>query len=134
MYALDRVCFTAPFRFSLAMLRRLFTSPGQWTLLAAMPDGSLVGFVMVELGEPSYLSTLDVDPRLRRSGVGTRLIQAAERYAVGQGSTAMALHVSTGNEGAVRFYEARGYVRLGLERRFYGRGLDAFLYGRRLRA
>jgi ribosomal-protein-alanine N-acetyltransferase len=42
------------------------------------------------------------------------------------------LHVFTGNEGAVRFYERLGYERIGIKPRFYGRGLDAFVYRKTL--
>jgi [ribosomal protein S18]-alanine N-acetyltransferase len=46
----------------------------------------------------------------------------------------MALHVFSGNTGAMRFYEKLGYDRIGMERGFYGRGLDALLYRKEVEA
>jgi ribosomal protein S18 acetylase RimI-like enzyme len=46
----------------------------------------------------------------------------------------MALHVSVENEGAMRFYEGMGYVRVGRVKGFYGRGMDGWAYGRGLRS
>jgi ribosomal-protein-alanine N-acetyltransferase len=41
----------------------------------------------------------------------------------------MELHVFTGNEAAICFYERLGYERVGVRRRFYGgAGLDAYVY------
>ena len=44
----------------------------------------------------------------------------------------MTLHVFTGNEGAIRFYEHEGYVLKGKARNFYGSGMDALMYGKAL--
>jgi ribosomal-protein-alanine N-acetyltransferase len=48
------------------------------------------------------------------------------------GGAAMALHVYTENAEAMRFYESMGYGRVGRVEGFYGRGLDALLYRKRL--
>jgi ribosomal-protein-alanine N-acetyltransferase len=45
----------------------------------------------------------------------------------------MELHVFTGNEAAIRFYERLRYERIAMRRRFYGgEGLDAFVYRKEL--
>jgi ribosomal-protein-alanine N-acetyltransferase len=48
------------------------------------------------------------------------------------GAKGMELHVSVENEGAVRFYEGMGYGRVGVAEGFYGKGRDAWVYGRGL--
>jgi ribosomal protein S18 acetylase RimI-like enzyme len=50
------------------------------------------------------------------------------------GSLGMELHVSTGNLGAIAFYERIGYARVGMVEGFYGRGLDALVYVKRFAA
>ncbi len=77
-----------------------------------------------------YVVTLDVEESWRRRGLARRLMAEAERKVRTAGGTAMALHVFPGNAGAVRFYEAIGYGRLGTAEGFYGRGLDALVYGK----
>ena len=57
------------------------------------------------------------------------MMEVVEAQARSGGAVVMDLHVWTGNEGAIRFYEGRGYGRLGAVKRFYGAaGLDAFVY------
>jgi ribosomal protein S18 acetylase RimI-like enzyme len=46
------------------------------------------------------------------------------------GARGMELHVSVENAGAIGFYEGMGYARVGRVKRFYGRGGDAWVYGR----
>ena len=47
-------------------------------------------------------------------------MEAAEVRARAAGAGVVGLHVFTGNEGAVGFYEGRGYVRVGVVPGFYG--------------
>jgi aminoglycoside 6'-N-acetyltransferase I len=68
-------------------------------IVAARPDGELVGFVEVSLREQAegcstrpvgYLEGWYVEPEHRRSGVGRRLVEAAEVWAFGRGCQEMA--------------------------------------------
>jgi [ribosomal protein S18]-alanine N-acetyltransferase len=61
------------------------------------------------------------------------LMDEGERQARAGGAEVMDLHVWTENEGAIKFYERRGYERMGVRKGFYGRvGLDAFVYRKML--
>ena len=137
--ALDAVCFTPPFRFSRPMMRRSAEARNALVRLAheTSPEGAegcLVGFCIVHLGRGSgvrklgYVVTLDVDPRRRGEGLARHLMHSLEGLAQEQGALAMTLHVSVGNEPAIRLYERLGYVRVRVEVQFYGEGGDAFLY------
>ena len=56
-------------------------------------------------------------------------MEDVEKQARAAGAEEMDLHVWTGNEGAIEFYEGRGYRPVELVKRFYGAaGLDAFVY------
>ncbi len=127
MYALDRICFDARFRFSLRAMREFAEEPGAFVRIAEQ-DGSLLGFVVAQ-PEPEgvYLVTLDVAPEHRRQGIAGTLVAQVEAFAADLGE-AVLLHVFTENLPAIGFYERRGYVRLGLIAHFYGHGLDAFVY------
>jgi ribosomal-protein-alanine N-acetyltransferase len=130
MYALDLVCFEPPFRFSRRAMRGFAEAQGAISVLAEAA-GNLAGFCIVQMEEQvGYVVTLDVAAAWRRRGLARRLIAEAETKMRAAGGTAMAIHVFPGNVGAVRFYEAIGYGRLGTVEGFYGRNLDALAYGK----
>jgi [ribosomal protein S18]-alanine N-acetyltransferase len=130
MYALDLACFEPPFRFSRRAMRGFAEAKGAISVLAEA-DGELTGFCIVQMEERvGYVVTLDVAIIWRRRGLARLLMAEAETKVRAAGGTAMALHVFPENAGAVRFYEAIGYGRLGMVEGFYGRGLDALAYGK----
>jgi ribosomal-protein-alanine N-acetyltransferase len=132
MYALDLVCFDPAFRFSRRAMRRFAEARGATTVVAEA-EGELVGFCIVQMEERvGYVVTLDVAPVWRRRGLARRLMAESEARAAAAGALAMELHAFTGNEGAMRFYEGIGYGRVGRVEGFYGRGLDALVYAKRL--
>ena len=132
--ALDEACFEVEFRFSRESMRRFVTRRGAISLIAETDGGEIAGFVIVHLekGARGYVVTLDVGEGWRRRGLAGTLMEAAEARARAAGAGVMGLHVFTGNEGAVRFYEGRGYARGGVVRGFYGRVGDAYVYRKEL--
>jgi [ribosomal protein S18]-alanine N-acetyltransferase len=134
MWALDITCFEPVFRFSRQAMRGFAESRGALTVLAEFDD-ELIGFCIAQMEDQiAYVVTLDVAPAWRRQGLARRLMDELEHKAGGAGAVAMALHVFSGNTGAMRFYEKLGYDRIGMERGFYGRGLDALLYRKEVEA
>ena len=57
-----------------------------------------------------YLQAVAVDPEQRGAGVGSELLDHAERTAVAAGAGRFVLDVATDNEGARRLYERRGMI------------------------
>src|ERR1035437_2143957 len=132
MYALDVVCFDLVFQFSRRAMRYFAEARRAVTVLAES-DGELVGFCIAEIDEEiGYVVTLDVAPAWRRKGLAQRLMAEVEAKAQAAGAVGMALHVFKGNVGAMQFYEGIGYGRVGMVEGFYGRGLDALAYRKRL--
>jgi ribosomal-protein-alanine N-acetyltransferase len=138
MFRLDEACFAKEFRFDRESMRSFAEAQNAVTIVAEGVEGEVVGFVIAhtELRAETmqgYVVTLDVAERYRRKGLAKRLMQEAEIRVAAEGAEWMDLHVFTGNERAIRFYERLGYVRIGLSRRFYGKaGLDASRYRKRL--
>ncbi len=142
MFALDEVCFDAPFRFSSGMMRRMASMKNaivQLVCEAGSPEACddsrehLLGFCIVHLdrrktGVFGYVVTLDVDPAARRQGIAAMLMQITEEAAAAGGATAMRLHVYAGNPRAIRLYERSGYMLARAAKDFYGPGLDALVY------
>jgi ribosomal-protein-alanine N-acetyltransferase len=132
IYALDVVCFAPPFRFSRGAMRSFAEAAGAMTVLAEARD-ELAGFCIVQLEkQTAYVVTLDVAPAWRRRGLARRLMAELESKARAAGATGMALHVFTGNTGAIQFYESVDYNRAGRAEDFYGRGLDALVYRKKV--
>ena len=133
MHALDLVCFEPEFQFNRRAMRSFAEAPGAVAMLAEA-DGTLAGFCIAQMEEQTgYLVTLDVAPAWRRRSLARRLMVQVETQVQSAGATEMTLHVFKGNAGAIRFYEEIGYGRVGMAENFYGRGLNALVYRKRLK-
>lgn len=96
-------------------------------LLVARAGGEIVGFVMFGLEQRLYrvstvrgiVHNLYVRPAHRDGGIGTALLESAERRLVDAGADAISLEALAANEAARRFYERHGYAphRIALEKR-----------------
>lgn len=76
--------------------------------------GALCGCVYVELrGERSYLGLLSVDPLHQKSGLGSKLIDAAEDYGAKAGSRLMDLQIVNLRKELPDFYHRKGYIETG---------------------
>lgn len=84
--------------------------------LLSEEDGALRGVVYVEMrGDRSYLGLLSVDPSLQKSGLGRRLMAAAEEFAREMGSHHMDLTVVNLRTELPPFYRKLGYTEDGTE-------------------
>jgi N-acetylglutamate synthase-like GNAT family acetyltransferase len=82
--------------------------------LLAEDNGKLVGCVYVELrGERSYLGLLAVDPDCQQSGLGSFLMNEAEKYCRENGSRVMDIYIVNLRKELPVFYQRRGYVETG---------------------
>jgi len=79
-------------------------------------NGSLAGVVYVEMrGERGYFGLLSVEPTLQKSGVGRRLIAAAEEFAREMGAHHMDITVVNLRTELPPFYRKLGYTENGTE-------------------
>jgi len=128
MYALDVACFQPPFRFTRGMMRRFAEAKNARVAIAENND-LITAFGILHVEESiGYVVTLDVAPAWRRQGVANLLMDEMERTAQAAGCTAVVLHVYTGNESAIQFYERRRYALVETDEGFYGPGVDALVY------
>lgn len=132
MVALDASCFDVPFRFSREAMRRFAEADNAWVILAEDGQG-LAGFCIVHrersVGPPiGYVVTIDVAERSRCQGIGERMLSDAETWVRSWKCVGMMLHVFVRNERALHFYEQLRYRRVGLQKGFYGPGVDAAMY------
>jgi len=132
LYALDVACFDGVFQFSRATMR--WAVSRQKSLVVVADESGVVAFVVVhvERGGVGYVVTLDVAEEWRGKGIASELMQRVEGEAREAGCAEMVLHVSTGNAGAISFYERIGYLRTGIAKAFYGVGGDGWVYRKTL--
>jgi [ribosomal protein S18]-alanine N-acetyltransferase len=138
MFQLDQECFSTEFRFDRESIQMFAEEQDAVVRVAEKVGAEIVGFVIVHMeraakGGRGYVVTLDVDSDYRGRGIARSLMEQAEARVAAAGERLMELHVFTGNEGAIRFYERLGYERIAVRQSFYGKaGLDAFVYRKKL--
>lgn len=94
-------------------IRELF---GTGNFLVAEDGNDLAGCVYVERrGERAYVGMLSIDPARQRSGLGSRLMAAAEDHACKLGCHVMDLRIVNLRQELPDFYRRLGYVETGTE-------------------
>jgi [ribosomal protein S18]-alanine N-acetyltransferase len=100
--------------------------------VGAFVDGvGLVGYAgMSVVDREADVHTIGVDPAWQRQGIGRALLNALLTKA-DDARAAVFLEVRTDNEAAIGLYEAHGFRRIGLRRRYYQpSGADAYTMAR----
>lgn len=107
--------------------------------LVARDRSLIVGFAIARvLVDDAELLLIAVSPDARRGGVATTLLNELAAKLCDVGKTPLHLEVRASNEGAIRFYEARGFFRSGVRKNYYPNGVlgnqreDAILMQRKL--
>jgi ribosomal protein S18 acetylase RimI-like enzyme len=102
---------TRPWNDPLVDARLALSNPTS-TILAARDDDRLLATVMVGFdGHRAWVYYLAAAASERRSGLGRRMMQAAEEWARDLGAPKIELMVRDTNKAAAGFYEALGYKR-----------------------
>jgi len=71
-------------------------------------------------------------PEARRGGIGSALLEAAERRLIDSGASSVALETAVNNATALRFYKQKGYFVETTAPRYYSNQLDAFVMKKEL--
>ena len=100
--------------------------------LKAVEVGEMIGFIA---GDPRqsngavWIAMIAVDPRYRRRGVGSALMEACEQQV---GLPVMKLTVRISNQGAINMYEKLGYHTSDVWRAYYRDGEDGLVMSKKL--
>lgn len=132
--AIDRLSFPLPWS-ELSFRSDLTTNPAAHLLVAEQKLAAgrriagYAGYWLVV--DEAHLSTLAVEPGLRRRGLGERILREAMRHAARQGAEMMTLEVRASNEAARRLYAKLGFRDVGRRPHYYKDNLeDAILMTR----
>ncbi|HXZ79790.1 MAG TPA: N-acetyltransferase [Terriglobales bacterium] len=150
LWRLDQECFVRGISYSKKELGWYMKMKGAFTLVAEpeiakeKPSGEgqegrraaaeVAGFIVAQdLGKGmGHVVTIDVQPQLRRTGVGLKLMQAAEQRLQGEGCHTIYLETAVDNDNAIRFYKRLSYFVLKVIPRYYLNRIDALLLAKRL--
>lgn len=128
---MDQECFGPGIAYSKQELKSFISRKGAVTLIASDGD-QIQGFIVVQTGFMGHVITIDVSPVSRRSGVGSMLLNAAEKRLAANGSRAMGLETAVDNVGALSFYKRHGYSVVRTWPRYYSNGVDALVLHKQL--
>jgi ribosomal-protein-alanine N-acetyltransferase len=146
VWRIDQQCFAPEISYSRVELAAYLRRPGAFALVAeplefataapqgktASADGSppgVLGFIVAECGSRNcgHIITIDVLPRARAAGVGSRLLRAAENRLRAVNCDAVILETAVDNLAALSFYKKHEYNVVKTIPRYYSDGVDALV-------
>ena len=135
LWRMDQDCFPPGISYSKPELKAYMRQRGSITLVAEdSGGGKLRGFIVVHGGPTGHVITIDVPVEVRRSGVGSSLLRAAEQRLQEEGCRAVDLETAVDNLGALAFYKRHGYSVIRTWPRYYSNGVDALVLRKSLEA
>jgi ribosomal-protein-alanine N-acetyltransferase len=140
LYQIDQACYPRGIAYSRAMLRWYLKQRGSFCVVAeadAEPESGsgfpIAGFIIAQgNGDAGYIVTIDVLEGQRRGGVGTALLEEAERRLASMRVRYIELQTATNNEAGIAFWQRHGYRSSGISAGYYLGRIDAYLMNKRL--
>lgn len=140
LYEIDQACYPRGIAYSRAMLRWYLKQRGSFCVVAeadAAPEsgiqGQIAGFIIAQgEGHAGYIVTIDVLQGQRRGGVGTALLEEAERRLASMRVRTIELQTATNNEAGIAFWQRHGYRSSGISPGYYLGRIDAYLMNKTL--
>lgn len=134
LWQIDQACFARGISYARRELAFYIRRKRGFTLVAEL-GGKIVGFVVVDHDShgQGHVITIDVLPEARRSGLGSRLMAAAEERLRALECSAVFLEAAVDNAAALAFYQRHGYRVLQTIPRYYLDSIDALVLVKDLR-
>ena len=154
LWRIDQACFDPQLAYSRPELAFYMRRPGAFTLVASSvdnsmlgaprtvtpangkapaPDSAILGFIVAEARRKAgHIITIDVIAEMRREGVGSALLQAAEGQLLQAGAVSVALETPVNNDAAIRFYKQQGYFVEKTVAGYYSNQMDALVMAKEL--
>jgi ribosomal protein S18 acetylase RimI-like enzyme len=143
LWEIDQKCFPPGISYSQVDLLAFIRRPKSFTLVAEQvisancensrgtraEAAKTVGFIVAEQGprQAGHVITIDVVKPARRSGLGSRLLRAAEHRLRERGCAWVFLETAVDNTAALSFYKRHDYFLVQAVPRYYATGVDAFV-------
>jgi ribosomal-protein-alanine N-acetyltransferase len=127
LYRIDQACYEPGIAYGRRELLEYLALPGSRCWVAVMGD-EIVGFLIaIREGGRGHLITIDVVESARRHGVGSALLDEAERKMASAGIRAVELETATNNEPAIAFWQKHGYRIVAIHPGYYLGRIDAYI-------
>jgi ribosomal-protein-alanine N-acetyltransferase len=135
LWQVDQSCFAPGISYTRRELAFYIGRKRGFTLVAER-DGEVIGFVVVDRDRrgQGHVITIDVLPEVRRSGLGSRLMAAAEERLRFLGCSGVFLETAVDNAAALAFYKRHGYAVVHTIPRYYLDSVDALVLAKDLTA
>lgn len=125
LWKLDQLCFAPGIAYSRSMLAAFLEEPGAFTIVAE-EKGVVQGFILTHVDKKhGHIITIDIRETMRRTGLGSRLLKAAEDRLRRLQKEGVVLEVAVDNLPALTFYKRHGFSVVKTIPRYYSNGLDA---------
>ncbi|BCS91858.1 ribosomal protein S18-alanine N-acetyltransferase [Metallosphaera javensis (ex Sakai et al. 2022)] len=123
---IERESFDNPYPFSLL---KAYLQLAEGLFLVARDGDRVVGYCIgiVQLKVRGHIISIASSSEVRRTGIGSLLLQELERRFHKLGCTYSYLEVNVNNEEAIRFYYNRSYRVVRTRRNYYGRNKHGFV-------
>jgi [ribosomal protein S18]-alanine N-acetyltransferase len=133
LWKIDQSCFSPGISYTRRELAFYIARKRGFTLVAER-DGEIIGFVVVDYDRQGqgHVITIDVLPEARRSGLGSRLMAAAEERLRALGCLVVFLETAVDNAAALAFYKRHGYTVVHTIPRYYLDSVDALVLAKDL--
>ena len=127
LYSIERECFTLE-AFTKDQLEYLLQNPKDIGLVART-DNEIAGFIIGRIHNhpttrTAHVYTLDIAIKHRRKGIGLRLLKELEKRFVDNRAETCFLEARRGNVAALELYQKHGYMKVGILKDFYSKGVD----------
>lgn len=114
---LERQCFSAPWSED-ALREELGNACA--CFVTAEENGAVCGYIGCHIVlDEGYIANVAVSPDFRRRGIGRLLVQEMIRQARGRRLAFLTLEARESNAPAIALYEACGFVRAGMRKKYY---------------
>jgi len=135
LWKIDQACFARGISYTRRELSFYVARKRGFTLVAEC-QGEIRGFVVAERDRQhqGHIITIDVLPEVQRSGLGSRLMAAAEKRLRGLECSVVFLEVAVDNAAALAFYKRHGYSVVHTLPRYYLDSVDALVLAKDLMA
>ena len=145
LWSIDQRCFAPGIAYSRRELAIYIRRRGSFTVVAEEASSTgmtsrtpvrtssgassgIVGFIVAEASRGvGHIISIDVLPESRRSGLGSKLLAAAEERLRALGCSAVILETAVDNTSALAFYKRHQYGVMKVVPRYYSNDVDAFV-------
>ena len=146
LWRIDQQCFPPRVAYSRLELATYIRRKGSFTLVAEVSAANhdepvaetsggetvrpkIAGFIVAESGRRGigHIISIDVLGAARRSGIGSKLLAAAEDRLRSIPCHSIVLETAVDNASALAFYKRHGYHVMKTIPRYYSNGVDAFV-------